>query len=86
MPLTPEQFNKLATKEDLASFQQEVRESIVTKQEFYNTMDAVVKKLDNIEHAFVSNLAAHDRFEERISRLENYIGINKPKINIANNS
>ncbi|MBI2287902.1 MAG: hypothetical protein HYU83_02795 [Chloroflexi bacterium] len=75
----------MATKEDLASFQQEIRESIVTKQEFHNTMDAVVKKLDNIEHAFVSNLAAHDRFEERISRLENHVGINQPKINIANN-
>ena len=85
MSLTPEQFNKLATKEDLKNF--------VTKDEMQNVksdilgaVDAVMVKLDNIEHAFVSNLAAHDRFEERISRLENYIGINKPKVNIANNS
>jgi hypothetical protein len=61
MTLTPEEFNKLATKQDLNSFQQEIRETIVAKREFNNTMDAVMKKLDTIEYAFVSNLAAHDR-------------------------
>ncbi|MDD5072154.1 MAG: hypothetical protein PHQ42_05510 [Patescibacteria group bacterium] len=85
MPLTPEQFNKLATKEDLKNF--------VTKDEMQNVksdilgaVDAVMVKLDNIEHAFVSNLAAHDRFEERISRLENFTGINQPKVKLAGNS
>ncbi len=85
MTLTPEQFNLLATKEDLKNY--------VTKDGFdkktdkiLNAVDAIMVKLDNIEHAFVSNLAAHDRFEERISRLENYIGINQPKVNMASNS
>jgi len=85
MTLTPKQFNKLATKEDLKDF--------VTKDEMQNiksdiigAVDAVMVKLDNIEHAFVSNLAAHDRFKERISRLENYTGINQPKVKMANNS
>jgi len=47
MPLTPEQFNKLATKEDLKNF--------VTKDEMQNVrsdilgaVDAVMVKLDNI--------------------------------------
>lgn len=55
MTLTPEQFNLLATKEDLKDF--------MTKDEFnektykiLNAVDAVRVKLDNIEHAFVSNL------------------------------
>jgi len=55
MTLTPEQFNKLATKDDLNNFKQEIKGSMVTKQEFHNVMDVVIKKLDNIEHAFVSN-------------------------------
>jgi len=76
MTLTPEQFNKLATKDDLSSFKQEIKGSMVTKQEFHNVMDVVIKKLDNIEHAFVSNQAAHDRFESRLERIEKHLGLN----------
>jgi hypothetical protein len=74
MTLTPEQFNKLATKdyldERLADMSTEKDHN-----EVMDTLDAVVKKLDNIEHAFVSNLAAHDRFEERISRPEQHLNL-----------
>ena len=78
MTLTPEQFNKLATKKDLEGFKNEVQQNVVSKNEFHDVMDTVVKKLDNIEHAFVSNLAAHDRFEERIAKSEERIaGIEK---------
>ena len=89
MTLTPEQFNKLTTKQDLEDLANDLREEMVTKKEHnevMNTLDAVMVKLDNIEHAFVSNLAAHDRFEERISRLENYVGINQPKVGVINKS
>jgi len=75
MTLTPEQFNKLATKDDLSSFKQEIKGSMVTKQEFHNVMDVVIKKLDDIEHAFVSNQAAHDRFENRLERIEKHLGL-----------
>jgi len=33
-------------------------------------MDSIVKKLDNIENNFLSNQIAHDRFEQRITKLE----------------
>lgn len=75
MTLTPEQFNKLTTKEDLNEFKQEINESMVTKREFNDVMDAVIKKLDNIEHAFVSNIAAHDRFESRLLRIEKHLDL-----------
>lgn len=116
MTLTPEQFNKLATKEDLkkvdtrldnvntrldsvdtrldnvdtrldklAIEQIKTRESLknfATKDdlnkksdEILTAVDAVVKKLDVIEHAFVSNLAAHDRFEKRIARIEKHLNL-----------
>jgi hypothetical protein len=84
MPLTPEQFNKLATKDDLKEY--------ITKNQFdqktdkiLNAVDAVMVKLDNIKHAFVSNLAAHNRFEEWIARLENFVGINQPKVKMNGN-
>ncbi|MFH0950910.1 MAG: hypothetical protein V1765_00340 [bacterium] len=82
MTLTPEQFNLLATKEDLKN----TVNGLVTKNEFnefkndfYNTMDVVVKKLDNIEHFFVSNMVAHDRFETRITRVEKHLDL-KPDL------
>lgn len=68
MTLTPEQFNKLALKEDLKDFATKDELKLI-KNEILLSNDKLMVKLDNIEHAFVSNLAAHDRFEERISRL-----------------
>ena len=79
MTLTPEQFNKLATKEDLKDFvtKGELREA---KSEILGAVDAVMHKLDDIEHAFVSNQAAHDRFESRLERIEKHLGL-KPLFN-----
>ena len=72
MTLTPEQFNKLATKEDLKDFA--TKEEMNKKfDEVLSATDAVMKKLDNIEHAFVSNLSAHDRFEKKITRAEKHL-------------
>jgi hypothetical protein len=58
----------------------EIREEMTTKKELrevksdvLSAVDAVMKKLDNIEHAFVSNLAAHDRFEEAINNLNSRV-------------
>jgi len=69
MTLTPEQFNKIALKEDLKDFAAK-NEIVEFKDEILTAIDKVVDKLDDIEHAFVSNLAAHDRFEKRINRIE----------------
>ena len=79
MTLTPEQFNKLATKEDLKELlkKEDFEEA---KSEILGAVDAVMHKLDDIEHAFVSNQAAHDRFENRIERLEKHLGL-KPIFN-----
>ncbi len=72
MSLTAEQFNKLATKEDLKDLATKT-ELTEVKSEILGAVDAVMVKLDNIEHAFVSNLAAHDRFEKRITRIEKHL-------------
>jgi len=75
MTLSPEQFNKLATKEDLKSFI--TRDEIDEKfDKVLSAVDGVMKKLDDIEHAFVSNQAAHDRFEKRIERIEQHLELN----------
>jgi hypothetical protein len=79
MTLTLEQFNKLATKEDLKNIytKDEMDKKLDEKfDEVLTSNDALMKKLDNIEHAFVSNLAAHDRFEKRIARIEKHLSLN----------
>jgi hypothetical protein len=69
MTLTIEQFNKLATKEDLERYA--TTEYLDDKfDKVLTAVDGMKKKLDDIEHAFVSNQAAHDRFEKRIARIE----------------
>lgn len=72
MTLTSEQFNRIALKEDLKEFYN--KEEMDKKFDKVLTVaDAIRKKLDNIEHAFVSNLAAHDRFEKRLTRIEKHL-------------
>ena len=74
MTLTPEQFNKLAAKDDLQNFY--TKGDMDKKFDTVLTaVDSVMKKLDNIEHAFVSNQAAHDRFEERLTRIEKHLDL-----------
>ena len=81
MSLTPEQFNKLATKEDLNEVKRDLgdlREDVGEFQkQSLDSLDKISKKLDDIEHAFVSNQAAHDRFEKRLHRIEKYLNLNE---------
>ena len=60
MTLTPEQFNKLATKDEFNDLKTEVREVKNDVRRILTGVDGLAKKLDDIEHAFVSNQAAHD--------------------------
>jgi len=69
MTLSAEQFNKLATKEDLKNFATK-DELKILKNELLDVMDAIIKKLDNMEYSYISNQVAHDRFETRITKLE----------------
>ena len=80
MTLTPKQFDKLATKEDLKNYAtlDNVRDF---KDEVLTAVDKVMTKLDVIEHAFVSNQAAHDRFEQRISNIEKHLNLNQYSLN-----
>lgn len=75
MTLTPEQFNKLVLKEDLEIFGKKLKEEIT--QELGGKLDLILDSVDGIAHKhqkfeteLISNQAAHDRFETRITQLE----------------
>jgi len=70
MSLSPEQFNKLATKQDIESLDEKMDHIKDGVGKLLTVADGLAKKVDDIEHAFVTNMAAHDRFEKRITRIE----------------
>lgn len=74
MTLTPEQFNKLAMKDDLKDFatKEELKEM---KNEILTTLDGIAKNFKDHQEEHTFNIAAHDRFEERIAKVENTIKI-----------
>ncbi|HOZ55963.1 MAG: hypothetical protein BWY51_00937 [Parcubacteria group bacterium ADurb.Bin316] len=81
MTLTPEQFNKLAAKEDLKDLEQKITEDMGQKLDNIMTaVDGLTKNVKDIEHGFVSNQAAHDRFEELLARIEKHLDL-KPMFN-----
>lgn len=70
MTLTPEQFNKIATKEDL----KELEEKLVTKVEMNEKIDQVLTAIDGLAKSvndfraeMASNQGAHDRMSDNIN-------------------
>ena len=69
MPLTPEQFEQLATKQYLS----EKLENFATKDDIRSiadTLDYIVKKVDNNESELTTNIGAHDRIQENIQAID----------------
>ena len=78
MTLTLEQFNKIATKEDLKDF--------VTQVHFDKKIDKILTTLDGIAKIFedhkiehVANIGAHDRFEEKFTKTDKRIKVIEKK-------
>ena len=70
MTLTSEQFNLLATKDDLRDFE----DKMATKIDVVLTaVDGLAKKFDNFSAEMAANQAAHDRYEEAITNLKSRI-------------
>jgi hypothetical protein len=74
MSITPEQFNKLATKDDLKDLEQK----LVSKSEFsdmLNTLDGVAKNVKDIKSDQAANLDAHNRLQEDINEVRGHVGL-----------
>jgi peptidoglycan hydrolase CwlO-like protein len=70
MTLTPEQFNKLATKDDLDEVKNDVGQIKKDVSMILTAVDNLTKIVTDFQAEMASNQAAHDRFEYRISKLE----------------
>ena len=69
MPLTPEQFNKLVTKDYFEEKLAEKLENMATKQDVNKILTAVsgiASKHQSFEVEMAANLGAHDRLGKKI--------------------
>ncbi len=74
MTLTPEQFNKLATKDDLKEL---VTKGYLDKKidKVLTAVDKITKKYDDHNTEHVSNVAAHDRMQGEINETRGGVGL-----------
>ena len=73
MTLTPEQFDKLVTKDYLEEKLAEKLENMATKEDvdkILTAVDGIARKHQEFEVELISNQVAHDRFKTRIKQLE----------------
>ena len=69
MAISPEQFNKLATKEDL----NELREELASKEDAHkvlSSVDGLAKRFDTIETEFKMDKIAHDRIQKDVDDIK----------------
>ncbi len=70
MTITPEQFNKLALKEDLSEVKQDVKEVKENMRKVMGTLEVMNKTLTKIDTELAANTSAHDRFQTTINNHE----------------
>lgn len=64
MKLTPEQFDKLVTKDEFHELKKQVEETNVNVKKVLTVVDGIAKKHQTFEVELASNQGAHDRVSE----------------------
>lgn len=70
MTLTPEQFNKLVTKDEFNELKTDFKKMDGKIDKILTAVDGIAKKHKDFEIELAANQGAHDRFESRIKKLE----------------
>ena len=78
MTLTPEQFNKLVTKDEFNELKKDFDKMDGKIDRILTSVDGIANKHIGFETELMANQGAHDRFEERIKGLEKKQGIAQP--------
>lgn len=81
MTLTPEQFNILATKEDIKEAIIESEERMTKKiDKILTAVDGIAKNFQKFDQELVANQGAHDRFEETFAKTDKRIEVIEDKL------
>lgn len=70
MTLTPEQFNKLVTKDEFNEFKGEMMEMKGEVRQILTVVDGLAKSAKDIKIEMASNQGAHDRMSDNINNHE----------------
>lgn len=82
MSLTPEQFDILATKDDL----RELKKEMATKEDINKILaavDGIAHKHQNFETEMTANVGAHDRFEEKFTATNGRVEVLEKKLGVS---
>ena len=74
MPLSINQFNKLATNDEL----KELKKEMLSKKEYnkiMNTLDGISKDVKDIKSEKTANLGAHLRIQEDVNEIRSHVGM-----------
>ena len=80
MTLTPEQFNKLVTKQEHEELKEDVLEIKKDVKQVLCSVDGIAKKFNDHKTEHVANIAAHDRFQGEINNIKEHVGMDKTSV------
>ena len=86
MPLTPEQFNKLVTKDYFEEKLSEKLENMATKEDvnkILTAVDGIAHKHQKFEVELAANVGAHDRFEKKFTKADKRVEILEKKFGVS---
>ena len=75
MTLTPEQFNKIATKNELNEMKDDVKEIKQDVKQILKTVDGVAKNYKTVKTEQTANLGAHKRIQKDVNEVRGHVGL-----------
>ena len=76
--LSAEQFNKLATKDDLDALEEKLEEKLASKEDISKVitiLDSIVKKHKDFDDESIANQDAHNRMQKEINETRAKVGL-----------
>jgi hypothetical protein len=83
MSLTPEQFDKLVTKDEFNEFKDEMMDMKKDVKRILNSVDGIAHKHQKFEVEMTANVGAHDRFEKKFSKTNVRVEILEKKLGVS---
>ena len=80
MSLTPEQFNKITTKDQFDELKDEIIDIKKDVKKILNSVDSIVGTHQEIGAERAANIGAHDRIEEEITKTNKRVTIVEKKL------
>ncbi len=75
MTITPEQFNKLVTKDEHQKLEKKVNEIDKNVKKILNSVDGIADNYKTVKAEQTANLGAHKRMQKDINEVRGHVGL-----------